>query len=247
MRTLAGTVRDRPRRQPPLAQRPALVRAAVADREELVLDAEDADRARPGLDDPALAGREVLQRARRPPSRHGPPVEGGGVAAQDRLDVVRAEVASSAPPESPWSCGASLAYSSSSRPDHLDRLRDLRPTMLGSCAGAVVKRTWLADVLRRALLDPRHLAPDALPVLVEPPQQRGQPREPALGEHHPQLREAREHALGDEADQLRLGDVGVGGVVLQVRRREPGRASAPCPRGPTRAARSAGRGRSAAS
>ena len=81
-----------------------------------------------------------------------------------------------------------------------------------------------ADVGRRRLLHPRHLAPHALPVLVEAPQQRRQPREPALREHHPEVREAREHALGDEAEQLHLGDVDVREVVLQVGRAEPGRA-----------------------
>ena len=47
----------------PLAQRPALVRAAVAQREELAVDVEDADRATPDLDDLAPARRDLADRA----------------------------------------------------------------------------------------------------------------------------------------------------------------------------------------
>src|SRR6185312_4206220 len=57
---VAGPARPRPRRDPPLAQRPALVRAAVADPVEAVPDAEDADRSPADGDDPPVARLELI-------------------------------------------------------------------------------------------------------------------------------------------------------------------------------------------
>ncbi|WP_255677778.1 hypothetical protein [Pseudonocardia sp. ICBG1142] len=81
----------------------------------------------------------------------------------------------------------------------------------------------LADVLRRHPVHPRHLAADAAPLLVQPPQQRRQPGRPALGDGHPQSGQRPEGALGDQRHQLGLRDLPVGQVVLQVGVGEPGR------------------------
>src|SRR3954447_3424109 len=57
---VAGPARARPRRDPSLAQRPTLVRAAVADPVEPVAHAEHADRPTADRDDPAVTGLEVV-------------------------------------------------------------------------------------------------------------------------------------------------------------------------------------------
>src|SRR5262245_58743857 len=49
--------------QPSLAERPALVRAAVAQREQLALDVEDADLPASHFDDLARADRDLLDRS----------------------------------------------------------------------------------------------------------------------------------------------------------------------------------------
>jgi hypothetical protein len=81
-----------------------------------------------------------------------------------------------------------------------------------------------AHVGRRRLLDPGHLAPDGLPVLVEAPEQERQPGEAALHEADLECRDALEHALGHQAEDLALGDdLGVAEVVLEVGVREAAR------------------------
>src|SRR5512132_1924589 len=59
---VAGAARPRPRGDAPLAQRPALVRAAVPDPVEAVADAEDADRPAADGDDAPVAGLELVER-----------------------------------------------------------------------------------------------------------------------------------------------------------------------------------------
>src|SRR6188472_215269 len=58
-RELARTVRQRPRRDAALAERAALMRAAVAYPVEAVADTEDADRPPADGDDPPIAGPEL--------------------------------------------------------------------------------------------------------------------------------------------------------------------------------------------
>jgi len=74
----------------------------------------------------------------------------------------------------------------------------------------------LTDVLRRRLLQLRHLLLELLPGRVEPSGQRRQPGEAALDQHDLQRRELLEDALTDEADQLRLKSGRHAGVVFEV-------------------------------
>src|SRR6185312_2928265 len=57
---VARAARPRPRRDPPLAQRPTLVRAAVANAVEAIPDPEDADRPAAHGDDPPASRLEVV-------------------------------------------------------------------------------------------------------------------------------------------------------------------------------------------
>jgi hypothetical protein len=60
----------------------------------------------------------------------------------------------------------------------------------------------LPNVLGRRAPRPRHLTAQAAPALVEPPQERRQPREPRFDQRHAEPGEPIERPLGDEARQL---------------------------------------------
>ena len=111
----------------------------------------------------------------------------------------------------------------------------------GSWAGAVAARTWRLTYSDGRSLTHGHLAPDRLPVLVEAPQQRRQPREAGLEQDDAQRRDALEDALGDEAEQLRLGDdLRVAQVVLEVGVGEAARGRRAARPGPRRGGRARG-------
>ncbi len=71
----------------------------------------------------------------------------------------------------------------------------------GSSIGWVVNQEMLLHIFRRLALEVRHLAAEALEVLVHPPHRRGDPAEAALDEDDLQLREAFRDAFEHEAGE----------------------------------------------
>src|SRR5690242_17459441 len=132
------------------------------------------------------------------------PVELGGVAGEDRVPLVLVERLVQRLHRRPVLVRVVARVDEPTGSDHVEELAYVPRLGRRQVRGRGRRLEVPLHVSRRLLLYPRHLAPDALPVLVEAPQERGQPREAALGEDDAERREAVEHALADEADDVCL-------------------------------------------
>src|SRR6266566_8288937 len=80
----------------------------------------------------------------------------------------------------------------------------------------------IADRVRRSPLHMRHLAPEPLPVAVEPPRQRRRPAEAGLDHDHLQSGKALEYAFQHEARKRRLLALRMADHFLDVEARPAG-------------------------